>query len=213
MTARKTSPAPAAPAPPTPALSSHDRILQAAKQLFASRGYENTSTVNIARLAGTSESQLMKHFGSKEGLLEAIFEQGWEQMAYYYRGIEELTSPREKLQALIDLMVNALQRDPELKQLLLLEGRRVRKEGRMILMTEGYLRFVKVLDGILAQMKENGSLRPDLDVQALRSGLTGMFEGMLRDQVLAQRVGYAASYGIKELRAVFNCVIEAMSTR
>ncbi len=211
MPPRKTSLPPAAPAAPAQTLSSHDRILLAAKQLFASRGYENTSTVNIARLAGTSESQLMKHFGSKEGLLEAIFEQGWEQMAYYYRGIEELTSPTEKLQALLDLMVNALQRDPDLKQLLLLEGRRVRKEGRMILMTEGYLRFVKVLDGILAQMKEKGSLRSDLDVQALRSGLTGMFEGMLRDQVLAQRVGYPASYGIKELRAVFNCVIEAMA--
>jgi len=59
---------------PDRSASSHDRILMAAKQLFASRGYENTSTVAIARLAGTSESQLMKHFGSKEGLLEEIFD-------------------------------------------------------------------------------------------------------------------------------------------
>ena len=210
MAPRKTLPALASAAA---ALSSHDRILQAAKQLFATRGYENTSTVNIARLAGTSESQLMKHFGSKEGLLEAIFEQGWEQMGFYYRGIEELTSPTEKLQALLDLVVNALERDQELKALMLLEGRRVRKEGRMILMTEGYLRFVKVLDGILMQMKQSGAMRADLDTQALRSGLTGMFEGMLRDQVLAQRMGYPATYGIKELRAVFNAVIEAMVKR
>ena len=35
--------------------SSHDRILQAAKRLFAQQGYENTSTVAIARDAGTSE--------------------------------------------------------------------------------------------------------------------------------------------------------------
>jgi AcrR family transcriptional regulator len=195
---------------PVASLSSHDRILQAAKQLFAGRGYENTSTVNIARLAGTSESQLMKHFGSKEGLLEAIFEQGWEQMGFYYRGIEELASPTEKLQALLDLVVTALERDQELKALMLLEGRRVRKEGRMIMMTEGYLRFVKVLDSILAEMKHRGRMRSDLDVQALRSGLTGMFEGMLRDQVLAQRMGYPASYGIKELRAVFNAMIQAM---
>jgi AcrR family transcriptional regulator len=190
-----------------PAVSSHDRILQAAKQLFAARGYENTSTVNIARMAGTSESQLMKHFGSKEGLLEAIFEQGWEQMSFYFRGIEELKSPAEKLQALLDLVVNALERDKELKELMLLEGRRVRKEGRMILMTEGYLRFVKVLDGILAQMKDAGMLRPELDAQALRSGLTGMFEGMLRDQVLAQRMGYPANYSSEDLRRVFNAMI------
>lgn len=191
-------------------MSSHDRILHAAKQLFASRGYENTSTVNIARLAGTSESQLMKHFGSKEGLLEAIFEQGWDHMAFYFRGIEELHSPTEKLLALLDLVVNAFERDQELKSLLLLEGRRVRREGRMIMMTQGYLRFMKVLDGILLEMKHSGTLRPELDVQALRSGLTGMFEGMLRDQVLAQRMGFPATYGLKDLRAVFNTMVEAM---
>ncbi len=193
-----------------PAKSSHDRILEAAKRLFATRGYENTSTVNIARMAGTSESQLMKHFGSKEGLLEAIFEQGWEQMSFYFRGIEELKSPAEKLQALLDLVVNALERDKELKELMLLEGRRVRKEGRMILMTEGYLRFVRVLDGILAQMKDAGLLRPELDAQAVRSALAGAFEGMLRDQVLAQRMGFPARYGVSQMREVFNAVIGAM---
>ncbi len=60
-----------------PAVSSHDRILRSAKHLFARNGYENTSTVAIAREAGTSESQLMKHFGSKQGLLLAIFDRGW----------------------------------------------------------------------------------------------------------------------------------------
>ena len=44
-------------------------------------GYENTSTVAIAREAGTSESQLMKHFGSKQGLLVAIFDRGWASMS------------------------------------------------------------------------------------------------------------------------------------
>ena len=61
-----------------PSVSSHDRILRSAKRLFARNGYENTSTVAIAREAGTSESQLMKHFGSKQGLLLAIFDRGWD---------------------------------------------------------------------------------------------------------------------------------------
>ena len=60
-----------------PSLSSHDRILMAGKHLFAHNGYENTSTVAISREAGTSESQMMKHFGSKQGLLTAIFDRGW----------------------------------------------------------------------------------------------------------------------------------------
>src|SRR5216683_2420371 len=117
------------------AVSSRDRILQAAKQLFARRGYENTSTVAIARMAGTSESQLMKHFGSKEGLLEAIFESGWGAMSQSFPQILALPVLTARLRALLDLLLRGLDRDPELKELMLLEGRRIRKEGNMVLMT------------------------------------------------------------------------------
>ena len=56
---------------------SRERLLEAAKALFAERGYEASSTATICRLAGTSESQLIKHFRSKQGILEAIFEYAW----------------------------------------------------------------------------------------------------------------------------------------
>ena len=77
-------------------LSSHDRILRAAKRLFAQNGYENTSTVAIAREAGTSESQLMKHFGSKQGLLVAIFDRGWISMNERIKTINH-ASPADRL--------------------------------------------------------------------------------------------------------------------
>ena len=201
----------AAPLPQPAPASSHDRILQAAKQLFAGRGYENTSTVGIARLAGTSESQLMKHFGSKEGLLEAIFEQGWQKMGYLLRSIHALSSPADKLQALLELVLKALERDPELKQLLLLEGRRVRKEGAIVLLTKGYLEFIAVLDGILGEMRAADQLRPDLSLQAVRSGLIGLFEGLMRDQILGQRLGYPAMYSTEEMRQLFSVVVDGLS--
>ena len=188
-------------------VSSHDRILSAAKQLFASRGYENTSTVAIARLAGTSESQLMKHFGSKEGLLEAIFEEGWDRMAYALRGIHELPTPADKLLALLDLVLAALERDPEAKQLMLLEGRRVRKEGRLVLLTRGYQEFVKTIDSLLLEMRAAGQVRSDANLQAIRSGLMGMMEGMMRDQLLARRTAYPADYSVEEIRKLFATVV------
>jgi len=82
----------------TSALSSHDRILLAAKRLFAESGYENTSTVAIARDAGTSESQLMKHFGSKQGLLVAIFDRGWASIGERIKAIPN-GSPADRLLA------------------------------------------------------------------------------------------------------------------
>ena len=78
-------------------LSSHDRILRAAKRLFAQNGYENTSTVAIAREAGTSESQLMKHFGSKRGLLAVILDRGWNSIMARVQIVPVNAAPVERL--------------------------------------------------------------------------------------------------------------------
>lgn len=198
---------------PARASSSRDRILMAAKQLFAARGYENTSTVAIARLAGTSESQLMKHYGSKEGLLEAIFDAGWEALSAHISELKSLPEPSQKLRALLDVTIAGLERDTELKQLMLLEGRRIRREGRMVLMTSGFLAFVHVCDGILAEMRAAGQLRQDLNPQAVRSGLIGMFEGIMRDQLLAERADFPSNANVADLRHLFDVLIPALGQK
>jgi AcrR family transcriptional regulator len=196
--------------PPEGHVSSRDRILNSAKQLFATRGYENTSTVAIARLAGTSESQLMKHYGSKEGLLEAIFDKGWESLAAQLTAVQGQPSPEQKLRALLDGTIAALDGDAELKQLLLLEGRRIRKEGMMVMMTTGFLNFVRVIDSILEEMREVGQLRSDINPQAVRSALMGMFEGLLRDQLLAQKLPYPGSFSLADARRLFDVFLPAL---
>src|SRR3954462_659755 len=143
-------------------ISSHDRILAAAKRLFSTQGYEATSTMAIARLAGTSESQMMKHFGSKEGLLEAILDAGWRSMAGSLQQLERLEASSEKLMAMLNIVLTTLNDDPDLRELLLLEGRRIRREGRMVVLSPGYLRFVASVDDVLRKMASNGTLRQDI---------------------------------------------------
>lgn len=194
-------PEPPADAPP------HDRLLLAAKGLFASQGYENATTVSIARLAGTSESQLMKHFGSKEGLLEAIFEEGWRDLNRRIgEALDELDSPVAKLDALVRTTTEAFESDPELRALMLLEGRRIRRGGRMVLLTEGYGEFIEKLDTVLGEMREAGALRPHLPIQAVRSALIGAFENLQRDLLLSARMGFPADFEAADMRDVFDVV-------
>ncbi len=189
-------------------LSSHDRILQSARTLFAGTGYENTTTSQIARTAGTSESQLIKHFGSKEGLLEAIFEQAWQRLAPAVRPLLEASpTPFDKLVALTDLMFQALESDQEMRTLLLLEGRRIRRHGHLVVLTRGFTQMVAVIDAILREMSGAGQLREDLHPEAVRSALIGAFEGLLRDRLLADRVDYPARYDRDEMRRVFRAVL------
>src|SRR5215217_8085218 len=85
------------------------RLLNAGKMLFARHGYEQTSTAAIAREAGSSESQLIRYFGGKAGLLEAIFNDSWSGLNLRVEPI--LTGAqhgREGILRLLAMMVRAL---------------------------------------------------------------------------------------------------------
>jgi AcrR family transcriptional regulator len=57
---------------PSPEL--REAILRAALSLFGERGAASVSTREIAAAAGTTERTLFKHFGSKDGLIQAVGE-------------------------------------------------------------------------------------------------------------------------------------------
>jgi AcrR family transcriptional regulator len=180
---------------------SRERIREAAKVLFAERGYELTSTAAICRLAGTSESQLIKHFGSKQGVLEAVFQYAWEQINPAVRlATESISSARQKFQVLIDMVLTFLSKDEPLRKLFLLEGRRIRNDGKQVVLVPGFLEFVKIVDGILQELADRGEL--GVPPQGLRSAVMGAIEGMLRDKILARSMGFPADFSDADVRSL-----------
>ncbi|MCR8630075.1 MULTISPECIES: TetR/AcrR family transcriptional regulator [Paenibacillus] len=53
--------------------STSDKLLLAAIDLMADKGYDGTTTKEIALAAGVNEVTLFRHFGTKEKLLQAAF--------------------------------------------------------------------------------------------------------------------------------------------
>ena len=194
-----------------PPISSHDRILMAAKRLFAQNGYENTSTVAIAREAGTSESQLMKHFGSKRGLLSVILDRGWADIAGCVQTLPKSDPPIDRLFAAAETVIIELENDAELKNLLLLETRRVRKDNRDVFVSQGFQQFAETVSSILHEMRDQGQLSPDLNLAAVRAAFIGMTEGLLRDQILAQRSEFQASYSLEDLKKVLAMLVSSLA--
>ena len=193
--------------------SSRERIREAAKTLFAKQGYEATTTAEICRLAGTSQSQLIKHFANKQGVLEAIFEHSWEQINPAIRlAIEKIPLPMEKLKIMTDMVLSFLEKDRELRTIFLLESRRIRGDEHMIVLVPGFVDFIKTLDGILREMAASGQILPNVNPQALRSAMMGLIEGMLRDQLLARTSRFPASYSEADLRTIFAIFLSACLT-
>jgi len=189
--------------------SSRQRMLAAAKTLFAAEGDEQASTAAIARRAHTSESQLIKHFGNKRGLLQDILEWGWSSILAEARAsIVARRSPREKLQAIGQIFFSRLDKDPELKILLLLEGRRIRTPGRQANLTAGFLSFVALLDEIIGESRRQQCFRPGLHPLVVRSALMGMLEAVLRDQMLAQTIQYPATFSSRDISGLLAATLD-----
>lgn len=191
-----------------PHASSQERLIAAGKHLFATLGYESTTTAAIARLAHTSESQLVKHFGSKEGLLEAVFEQGWARLRLQMATLQTIASPQKQIKVLMQMVVQLFSDDPELRDLMLLEGRRIRREGKIIMLTRSYTEFVVFVDSLIhkAQAKQPS----EYPAQLIRSSLMGTFEGLMRDSVLHERFGYPAGYSMKDALKFVSALVDRL---
>ncbi len=57
-----------------PRTTTRDRILNEASRLFAERGYDGTSTRQIADAVGIKQPSLFHHFASKQAIMEALLD-------------------------------------------------------------------------------------------------------------------------------------------
>jgi AcrR family transcriptional regulator len=80
-----------------------DKILHAALELFASEGYHATSTSKVAKHAGVSEGLIFRHYTNKEGLLQAILEEGERRFKALFVDIVMETDPNEVVRKTIEM--------------------------------------------------------------------------------------------------------------
>lgn len=77
------------------------KLLNAALELFASRGYAATPVDAIADAAGVSAGLLYYHFDSKPALLNAIFEQSLADVHATFAAADREPDPADRLPALL----------------------------------------------------------------------------------------------------------------
>jgi AcrR family transcriptional regulator len=100
--------------------SSRDKILDAAESLFAKRGYAGVGLRELAEVVGLGKSSLFHHFKNKPELYAAV-------AARILRRIEERLirtlaaggSPAERLERLLDELVDLLAANPNYARVLL----------------------------------------------------------------------------------------------
>ncbi|WP_353929888.1 helix-turn-helix domain-containing protein [Okeanomitos corallinicola TIOX110] len=58
-------------------IQTRDRIINAARRLFAAKGFDGTTTRDLAQAAGVAEGTLFRHFANKKAILVEVATNGW----------------------------------------------------------------------------------------------------------------------------------------
>lgn len=138
----------------------HERIVAAAAEVFASRGFDGARIDEIAERAGINKAMLYYHVGDKEQLYAAVLVESIERALSQVRAATATAeSPSEKLQAVLDTLAAFGTSNPEFIPLIM---REVASGGRN-LPDEMFTRLgavFRVVADVLAEGVEQGVFRP-----------------------------------------------------
>src|SRR5947209_19511022 len=96
----------------TGAMARH--IAQVAARLFAARGYEATPVRAVVEAAGVTKPTLYYHFGSKEGLAQALFTVPMARLIEALRGaLDGAGGEAEDLAAMVEAHFAFCREDPD----------------------------------------------------------------------------------------------------
>ena len=99
------------------------RILDAAANVLARRGYHDTNVEEIVTRSGTSKGSVYFHFPSKENLFLAVMDQMSKRLhSRVRREVEQLTDPVQRLETALETTLRTLCKHKTLARLLLIKG-------------------------------------------------------------------------------------------
>ena len=151
-------------------------IVDAARTLFAERGFDGTSISDIAGSVGVADGAIYKHFSSKRALLfeviRAFYEPVIDLASETVKGIPDV---RGRLRYLIWLQLNAFAEEPDVCRFIIAEARPMHDyyESEVADLNR---RWTSLLVEVVKDGQSQGTFRPDVPATMIRDLVYGGIE-------------------------------------
>ncbi|RYY89899.1 MAG: TetR/AcrR family transcriptional regulator [Chitinophagaceae bacterium] len=151
------------------------QIIHTAEGLFAQKGYEGASVRDIAEAAGVNSAMISYYFGSKEGLIKALFEERTADIALKVETLLRDTelSPWQKVELLIDDYIGRIATKVQFHKIMMYEQMLEKNSFLTTLLNELRMRNSEKIRDLLKQGQDSGDFRADIDVHFLMYTLFG----------------------------------------
>lgn len=160
------------------------RILQAAKKLFARRGYDGTTTRELAQAAGVAEGTIFRHFENKKAILVEVATQGWiEILTDLLTELSEMGSYKAVAQVMRRRMLN-LHQNADLLRVCFMEAQ-FHPDLRDQIQSEVIIKMTDVAEAFFQTAMDQGIYRP-MNPRIVAQVFLGMFTvaGFSQDTIM-----------------------------
>jgi AcrR family transcriptional regulator len=159
----------------------HIHILDEAEKLFARNGYDGTTVRDIAQAAEVNLAMISYYFGSKEKLIEMLFQERMGSIRLRIEAVVNNTGigPFQKLEILIDQYIERVFNKQDFYKVLFTE--QVLQKNEMILhaVQEYKLEFIALIDEVIAEGTKKRLFKKNVDTMLLLTTMTGTVMQML----------------------------------
>jgi TetR/AcrR family transcriptional regulator len=166
-----------------------ERLIRAAAQLFAEKGYEGASVKELASVAGVNVSLVSYHFGGKEGLFKAALEQFGKEGLGAAERILTPPASAEELQIRLKLFIEEAYRiQLSQPQLCRIRHRECDLQSPIALdiFKNTFHRVFEKLAGFVESARKKGLLKEDLNAQIATIQLFGALVHPIRMAPIAK---------------------------
>ncbi|MEZ4466178.1 MAG: TetR/AcrR family transcriptional regulator [bacterium] len=161
----------------TPAQNAkQERILDAAVQVFAEKGFYNARVSDVAREAGVADGTIYLYFRSKDDLLIQLFESRMSQIIERLRVrlADEPTAAR-KLRLFIELQLSLVVEEPTLAEVLTVELRQSGKFMREYKAAK-FGEYLDLIEEIIVAGQRDGEFVAGVDPRLVKRALFGALD-------------------------------------
>ncbi|MCT7972479.1 TetR/AcrR family transcriptional regulator [Laspinema olomoucense] len=149
------------------------RILNAAQRLFAQKGYNGTTTRDLAQAASVAEGTLFRHFANKKAILVELATEGWiEILTDLLTELSEMGSYQAVAQVMRRRMLN-IHKNADLMRVCFLEAQ-FHPELRDRIQAEVISKMTDVAEAFFETAMERGIYRP-MNPRLVAHVFLGMF--------------------------------------
>ncbi len=168
-------------------LRKRDRIIDAAVEVFAEKGYRAARISDIAGRAGVADGTIYLYFKNKEDLLLVIFEEKMELLlGQLQQALDGIDDPIDRMRAYAAYHFRSIQAEPALAQVFQVELRqshRFLREYR----PEKLWQYLGVFGELVQDGQDRGLIRADVDPFLAQWAFFGALDEISIQWVLARR--------------------------